>query len=981
MLNKIICIVSFILYSSHTLAQFEVPPQEKYKTQRSGLFEVVYNAQQQELADFYLDKLLEAERILRKDFELFPSKVIVVLNDKTDVTNGYATRIPYPHLMIYPVIPGPTESLADYGDWVLEFLVHELVHILNFEPATGIARYLRPFFGNILAPNILLPQWWKEGIAVYFESKTLGKGRLHSPSQDAQIRAWVLNQKLHEFDLAEVNESLPTWPRGMRPYLFGSLFWAHFADRFEPQTIDQLNQSHGGRLPYFLNGASENIVGQSYESLYQEAINSTQTKALAQIQDLQKIPPTQHLIFQNPYLFSTLPSVSPSGQWMAFVGVDRRDRRFLKIYEKQNGQFRESRSIIEIKNDENAITSDRHEAPDSGSIQRISWFQQGPKMVYDKIDAVNSIQRFSDLYLYDLELKKTTRLTHSGRAREATVAPSDQRIAYVETSSGKTKLNLMDLETRKTQTLFAANIGERISTPVFFDEDHILFALRKSPGTESLYLYSILTETLKKIEAAGNQARYPVINHQDIYYLSAANGTYNIYRAPRTELENQDSHKPTTHTITGLTSFTVDPTDEALYFSEITADGPQIKQLKLSQRLSPTAQLPQIQGLFQHLLARPQTLAPEKTEDSLPAIDTQSSPTKDSEEYRPISYLMPQYWIPFLATSSTTGGMVFQATTAGYDPLKKHNYGLTLSYDTLLGKMSASGQYLNTQNKVPFLVLASELNSFLGDLENTVVDQNFQLSLLPDMWHFNRYSSLQMSWKLNSRKVQQSEIKRSGPSLFASYIRLTQGGDQLYPTDGKSFYAGVTRYLPEQGYLDHHQFLLGGSFYSDALLPERHAWFLRLNMAYIPESISDIYGAQTESFTLNSDAIAPLYLMRGLNTGEIFGRSLAVLNAEYRFPLKAIYQGNGTRPYFLRELWGALVLDAAATKGRVLSLKENRYARVDLDRVFTSLGGEIHLETNLGYLFPMGFVLGYFYTPNAFDGPQNNARLSLQFSL
>lgn len=988
MLKKSLLIFLFSLFSFSSFAQFEVSPNQKFKVQRAGIFEVIYNAQQQDLADFYTQKLLDAEKILRPEFQYFPKKLIVILNDKTDVTNGYATRIPYPHLMIYPVVPGPTESLADYGDWVLEFLVHEIVHILNFEPATGLAKYLRPVFGSILAPNLLLPQWWKEGLAVHYESKALGKGRLNSPFQDAQVRAWVQSDQLFDFDLAEINEAIPTWPRGMRPYLFGSLFWADLTEKYGPQVADQLNQQHGGRIPYFLNGATENLLDLDYEKLYNNALKTTSEKARAQIATLEKISPTAHQEFKNVFLYSTLPSVAPSGKWMAFIGTDRRDRRFLKIYEKQDGLFKESRSAVEIRNDENEISLPRHEAPDSGSIQRVSWFHQKNQMIYDKIDAVNSIQRLSDLYIYNFDLKKTMRLTHSGRAREASVAPSDSRIVFIDTKGGRTRLILMDLETKQSKVLLTSEIGERLSTPEFMDEDHIIFAHRQSPGIENLLIYSVLTQSLKELESAGNMARFPVVRNQKLYYLSAKNGTYNVYVAPVLELDAEAAHQPLTHSLTTLTSFSVDQTDETLYFTEMTANGPQIRSLTENARISPATELPKITGLFQSHYSKPVTPtsstanAKDSKDTKLPTLGDlvlPESPT--AEDYQPVSYLMPQYWIPFVATSSTTGGLVFQATTSGFDPLKKHNYAVTLSYDTLLGKLSAAGQYLNTQNEIPFLILASEVNSFLGDLENTVVDQNFQFSLLPDIWSLNRYSSLQLSYRLNNRSVQDAQIKRSGPSIFGSYVHISKGGDQISPAQGHSLYAGVTRYLPGGDNLDHHLYLLGGSLYSDLFLPERHAWLLRLNFSHIPEAISDIYGAQTESFTLDSDTVAPVYLMRGLNSGEIFGRSLAVLNAEYRFPISQIYAGHGTRPYFLKELWGALVVDAASTQGRVLSLKESRYVRVDLDQIFLSYGGELHLETSLGYLFPMGFVLGYFYTPEAYDGPQSNLRLSLQFSL
>ena len=112
--------LTILLSMSQAKAQLEVPPQLKWKTLRTPHFEVIFNAEQQDLGYLYAEKLEKAYSELRSYFHSRPDKTIVIINDKTDVTNGYATRIPYPHIMAYPVLPGPEESLSDTGDWAFE---------------------------------------------------------------------------------------------------------------------------------------------------------------------------------------------------------------------------------------------------------------------------------------------------------------------------------------------------------------------------------------------------------------------------------------------------------------------------------------------------------------------------------------------------------------------------------------------------------------------------------------------------------------------------------------------------------------------------------------------------------------------------------------------------------------------------------------------------------------------------------------------
>ncbi|WP_374032016.1 hypothetical protein [Bdellovibrio bacteriovorus] len=212
--------LTILLSVSQAKAQLEVPPQLKWKTLKTAHFEVIFNAEQQDLGYLYAEKLEKAYSELRSYFHSRPDKTIVIINDKTDVTNGYATRIPYPHIMAYPVLPGPEESLSDTGDWAFELLAHEYTHILTFEPANGIMKPLRAVFGTIIAPNILMPQWWKEGVAVEMETRLSDHGRLRSHYQDATVRAMVDAKTLRDFDIAEANENIYTWPQGARPYLF-----------------------------------------------------------------------------------------------------------------------------------------------------------------------------------------------------------------------------------------------------------------------------------------------------------------------------------------------------------------------------------------------------------------------------------------------------------------------------------------------------------------------------------------------------------------------------------------------------------------------------------------------------------------------------------------------------------------------------------------------------------------------------------------
>ncbi|MBO9667594.1 MAG: PD40 domain-containing protein, partial [Bdellovibrio sp.] len=656
--------LTFLLSSTAALAQWEVQPYLKWKVVHTPHFQVIFNAEQQDLGLLYAEKLEKAYFQLRSYFTEAPERTIVVINDKTDLTNGYATRIPYPHIMAYPVLPGPEESLADTGDWAFELLAHEYTHILNFEPAGGIMVPLRAIFGTIIAPNLLLPNWWKEGLAVEMETRLGHKGRLRSVYQDATLRAMTEDQTLTSFDMAQINENIPTWPEGARPYLFGSLMWSQMLAEHGDKVVDELNQRHGRRIPYFVETPAKDATGMKYPEQYARALNETKTRAETQLKTLREVLPTPFVQLRNPYMFLTAPSISPDGLRMAVITEDDANSRSVKIVVRKDlkTSFMDAKETDTIeKFDQNFFPLPSQDEPPSGSIQRVSWFPDSQKIVYDKIDVTNKVERFSDLFMYDIINGTTSSLTKGLRAREPIVSPNGKQIAFVKLEGGKTHLGLLTLDgtTRKVDLLYSPDFQERVSYPIFWDEDTILFSLRKD-GAEYLHRYSISKNTIEKILPEFPDARFAKKTSEGLIFASSQNGTHNIY------LANADltSARPITHTLTALFSADLDPASQDLFATMMTSQGLKVAAFKAENWKATPSDLPHIDPLW---------------ENRYPAVANEEEATTQAhatvkaskiEDYAASGYLLPRYWVPFIVGTSSETGLILQAMTSGFDPLK-----------------------------------------------------------------------------------------------------------------------------------------------------------------------------------------------------------------------------------------------------------------------------------------------------------------------
>lgn len=961
---------AFLVFAAQSFA-LEVPPEWKYKIISTPHFDIIYNSSQQELGELYARQIERAFTLLAPIFTTQPEKTLIIINDKTDATNGYATRVPYPHIMTYPVLPGPQESLSETGDWSLELLAHEYTHILNFEPATGAFRVLRGVLGSIASPNILLPSWWKEGLAVQTESMLAPTGgRLTSLYQDAVLRAMVEDGSLLTYDVAQVNESFPTWPEGMRPYVFGSLFWSQAVHEYGASVMDRLNQRHSSRLPYLIEEPALELLKSDYEGYYKKALQETQARAQGQLQKLRALPPTPIHPLPLEAKYSSAPAISEDGKYLALITVDYKADRVIDILVRDPVTKLITKKLkVEIKKeDEPLVPKNNEDGPPSGSIQKIAWFHKSPKLIYDQLRYVNRTERYSDLFTYDLQTGKSQKLTTALRGREPSMSPTDDKVTFVKLEGGRTALGLYDLGRNQAEILFRPPIQERISAPLFLNEDTLLFALRNAKGEEGLWTYSLKEKNLTRVLAGFSQARFPVMTKLGLMFTASNNGVHNLYLASA-DLQNA---KPLTHVTTMVSSSALDPETENLYVTYMSSAGPRVGRIAKESWEKTPQDLPRIEGLFADRYQKP-------LENPPPAAAASELPPLESKDYQPWGYLWPQYWIPFVWTSPE-GGVVFQAQTSGFDPLKKHNYDLALSWNTYLKSFDWSADYLNNTTNLPLQLSAAQTHSYLVTRENLVKDSVAAVAVAPDLWNWSDKLSSTAGWRYIERTYFSSPTKRTGPFVNFVYKDFSQGGEQFTPQSGYGAYFSAVNYIPGQNLMTHSQFQIGGVYYFSKFLPKLHALMIRATALYTPEKISSLFGAQSASMDFLSADLSAQFLARGYLTGQFIGRNMYNASLEYRFDVGDIYKGPGTYAVFFRRIYAAFTADALSTDGRAYDPEAQVYDPVKASQVFSSFGLEGHLETTVGYEFPLNFVLGLYQGAQRKYARGPTVGMAIQFS-
>ena len=390
-----------------------VDPKIQWETFTSPHFEIIYDARQYQTARNYALRLELNYKLLSSYFSESPKKTIVVLNDNTDLANGYATSIPYPHIMVYPVLPTSHDSISEYSDWPQELTLHEYTHILNFEPAHGFFKILRYAMGSIITPTMLLPRWWHEGIAVEMETRYSSHGRLRSLYQDATLRALAKDEKFNIYSVADINETdLDSWPRGSRPYLFGSILLSEILNQENSKGNnigENLLQNYSSRIPYLINGPVNDQLGKDFQTLFAQTIEETKVKLQAQLNKIHEAPTSIHTIMAPDLLESHSPQISPNGRFLTFVGKNKWGKSLIQIYDRhEEGRAFDFRKdilsdFVSLDKTNGNINKD---APPVGNINRIAWYPDSSGFIFDQVKNIDAYSNYSDLFSYDLNTKK-----------------------------------------------------------------------------------------------------------------------------------------------------------------------------------------------------------------------------------------------------------------------------------------------------------------------------------------------------------------------------------------------------------------------------------------------------------------------------------------------------------------------------------------------------------------------------------------------
>ncbi|MGD8591977.1 MAG: hypothetical protein PVF82_04050 [Gammaproteobacteria bacterium] len=859
----------------------------------------------------------------------------VILTDRMDFANGWATPLPRNTMTLIASPPDEINNLEDYDNWLEIVFIHEYTHVLHVDKVFGAPQLLRKIFGryDFFFPNAFQPAWILEGIATYIETddmKHIGRG------QNTSFKTLMRMDVEHGIKpIQQVNQPMVSWPAGTTRYLYGVYFMNFIRDRYGDEELRNWLHQYSNNFFWFINTNARKTLGKNFNQLWDEFGIYLEEQFRPTIDKIKAAGVTEGTNISNAGYFTGYPRVLPNGD-LYYVSNDFASHPKLMVLKKGAGK---PSKVTDVEGER----FDIH--PKAGILMT-------------KIELTKSVNLFSDLYHIDFDGNET-RLTKGKRYTYATWSPDGQRIVAVHNDSGNKALHLLSSDGQFIETLWQGSDHEVISQPDWSpDGKSIIAAVWRAGSQWNLEQFSLQTKTWSKLTQTPfieGQPQYTA-DGGEVLFVADYNGVFNVMR--------MDLQSGNTVTLTNLLggAFSVTPTahGNGIYYMGINANGHDVYHL------------PQVH-------AKPVAIKPVAE----PSISTSKNPLKDIQaddgftadnaktaNYNGLANLAPTLWTP---TFNITNDVAeFGVATYGNDPLYRHFYTLYAAYD--FNNEITSGQldyiYDRWNPSIKLSLQRDPLRYYQSDqLRRIRMEETITAELIFPFLKRER------QWALHLGLVHDKESDKWTDTNIAPYnsfideivgIATSYNSAKFYPksisvSDGQRFrlvaedsdtlesdYTGQVYTLDWRGFLS---------------LGKRHVLGGRLVGGWGSDDPQPFrLGGVDEGFALGTPATSigipttqifnkRSYALRGYKEGlpELVGRRMSLAELEWRFPIAMIERGLMTPPIGIHDIHGKAFYN----------IGDAWRDEFDSSDLLQGAGLEINTEIVIGYMFSLDMRVGY----------------------
>jgi hypothetical protein len=899
--------------------------------------------------------------------ELTPPRgsIDLVVGDNVDYTQGYALAFPTNRVVVYaqpPVDPFPPRF---YDDWSRVVITHELTHVFHLNRSRGVWRLLQGVMGRspVLFPNFYSPSWLKEGLAVYYESRITGSGRL--AGTEHRLFARAAGAAGHVPRLDELSRSTSVFPGGLGTYAFGSLAFEHLAaSRGAGRVRDFVERESGLLIPWRLDHAARRSFGISFSDAWTQWRDSVE-RALAPVARGERagVAPWRELTREGWY--ALYPRWSDASRLLYAANDGRNATSAFRV--DVDGR----RTLVGRRNG----VSPNVLLPDG-------------RVLFAQLEYVDPYTVRSDLWVQDdtthppefgAAARGQRRLTRGARLSQPD-ARADGEIVAVQGGAATSWLARVSPDGRRIVPLTRAIADTQWTEPRWSPDGRRVAAIAMTPGARSaVIVVDTAGRTVRVLAAdrAVNAAPSWSSDGARVYWSSDRTGVPQLYVAEVEE--GAGAPRRLSDVASGLLQPVAAPGGGSVAALLFRRDGYHVAIADVPA-LDAAGPLPDTSAI------RP-----------APAAATALPVSTPAGPYRPWRTLVPRYWLP-VAGPSDGNSLTVGASTSARDVIGRHSYDVqaTVNVDTRdvewsgayrwsgLGQpvVDLAGSQSWTYDTVTFRVGTRTDTAALSRRARTA---SLTLDLLRP--RFRTGASVAVGAFVERRsyaspapalvQLAADRLGRNFPGLLAaaSWSNTRRPSRSVSPEDGVALSATV-QHRWQDGTLGPSSRRAVGSarLYKSLDLPgyAHHVLALRVAGGVADSKSATDFSAGGVSGTLIE--VAPgivigdptrTFGVRGFGSGAQSGLRAAAGSIEYRAPLTIPARGYRLLPLFVDRLSAAAFADAAtawcpAGIDRTVQTECARSLAVTPERPtwLASVGAELGVDAALDFDSPYRFRLG-----------------------
>lgn len=892
----------------------------------------------------------------------------VVISDGTDASNGSATVLPRPRIVMYARPPVDEPSLESYDDWTVLVLQHELTHIFHLDRSRGWWRSAQAVFGRnpVLFPNYYTPSWLTEGLAVYYESRFTSGGRLHGSFETAVARSAAVDRLLP--GLEDLSLAASRFPYGQSVYTYGSFVWDDLARKHGAASVPAfVERSSGEPIPFLLDREAKETFGETFTHAWKTWRDSVMRSVSEPAEDrLKRAQPT-------PPVFATSRAMEiPHGgrfivepRWVddsSLIFVANNGRETPGLYEARIGDTGPLRRLARRNSlDVNAPSSD-------GSIV----FSQG--------EYVDRFHARGDLYSLRNGVEQP--LTHDARLSEPDVR-GDGEIVAVQTVPGTTRLVLVSRDGSRIRPITTAALDTQWTAPRWSPDGRHIAAVRIAGAPNDI----VVLDTTGRVSSIPVRER-AVLRSPDwlpdgrgILFTSDRDGASQLAVVSATANFRRTNPEPLTAEPGGV--YGVDavraPRDSArIAVTALRGDGYHVlvwtvgsEQLeRLAARSSQSAEAGSPAG--------------SATDPRWRVVDD----TSRSRPYSPWRTLVPAYWSPTFAQNGYGRGDLIGALTGASDVIGRHSYVAQAAINTHNSNVDASLSYVYSRWLNPVLSVALDQSwaysnitgggRKVGDLERR--SRFASLHATFSRPRVRTYSAITIGAEFEQRDYATApaalrprldpfySASHRYPTLVAAAVFSNTQSPALSisPEDGVTLTGSIRQRWESSTGVAGRSAVAVGSAYKSLDLPgfAHHVIAVRAAIGAADARSPSEYavgGVSGTSFEIvpgiSFGSPARTFPVRGFPAGAETGIHASSASAEYRMPLFAPSTSLGLFPFFLDRASLTVFADAARAYCPASSRPACSPSESD-GPTLASTGAELNLDSALQFDVPYRFRLG-----------------------